>query len=99
MRLALWYANLLHAHGGSQEASLGVSDPGNKQEVAVVKMPDPGQLVCRMGGSEQGSVIEPSSPCYSPSPTPPFLSPGLQKLSAELPSQPGPPISAWSELC
>lgn len=78
-RPAQWYANLLHARGVSQEASLVVSDPG-KKEVAVVKMPDPGQLVCSMGGSEPGSVIQPRSPCSSPSPTPLFLSPGLQKL-------------------
>lgn len=82
----LWYANLLHAHGVSQEASLVVSDPGNKKEVAGVKMPDPGQRVCSGGGgrgdTEQGSVIQPRSPCSSPrrNPTPLFLSPGLQKL-------------------
>lgn len=41
----LWYTNLLHAHGVSQEASLVVSDAGDKKEVTGVKMPDPGQRV------------------------------------------------------
>lgn len=71
-RPVLWYANLLHAHGVSQEASLVVSDPGNKKEVAGVKMPDPGQWVCSGGGgregTEQGSVIQPRPPCSSLAP-------------------------------
>lgn len=82
-RPVLWYANLLHAHGVSQEASLVVSDPGNKKEVAGVKMPDPGQQVCSGGGGGGYGTRK----CYSaqiplllPSPTPLCLSPGLQKL-------------------
>lgn len=63
-------ANLLHSHGVSQEESLVVSDPENKEGVAVVKMPGPGQLVCSEGCTEPGSVIRPRSPCSSQQPHP-----------------------------
>lgn len=67
-RPVLWYANLLHAHGVSQEASLVVSDPGNKKEVAGVKMPDPGQQVCSGGG---GRGVRNKEVLFSPDPPAP----------------------------
>lgn len=88
-----WQADLLRAQGVRQSGGkFGVSDPGNKKEVAVVKMPDPGQLVCMWGFRNKEVLFSPDAPLL---PRPPSL-PGCSSAGCP-PARP--PSSAWSELC